>query len=359
MGRRRTFRLLCPFVIGPVVIATAGALLLAPGPAGADPDPAPAIPPNPPVADVRAQVEDLYRQAEQASERHNAADERATAAQAHLQEIHAQLEARRGQLTALRGVVGKVAASTYRSGAVDPTMLLVFSERPEDFLRQASALATVSARQNMALDRLTETQRQQDMDRAEARAQAAVLADARDELGRERMVMEQRLADAEALLGNLAAEELARLEAADRSAAERALAQAWARRAASAASRSPSGDTLAIGPTRAVEAAFNQLGKPYVWGATGPGAFDCSGLTGYVWRASGVGLPRTSGAQHAAGRKISRPDLQPGDLVYYYSPISHVGIYIGGGQIIHAPRPGRPVMVAPVDSMPLVGATRP
>ena len=359
MGRRRLFRLLCPVGIGPVLIATAGALLLAPGPAAAEPDPAPAISPTPTVADVRAQVEDLYRQAEQASERHNAADERAAAAQARLEEIQAQLEARRGQLTALRGVVGKVAASTYRSGAVEPAMMLVFSERPEDFLRHASALATVSARQNTALHRLTETQRQQDMDRVEARAQAALLADSRDELESARTVMDRRLADAEALLGNLAAEELARLEEADRAAAELALAQAWARRAAAAMSRSRSDNTLAIGPTRAVEAAFNQLGKPYIWGATGPGAFDCSGLTGYVWRASGVGLPRTSGAQYAAGRKISRPDLQPGDLVYYYAPISHVGIYIGGGQIIHAPRPGRPVMVAPVDSMPFVGATRP
>ena len=359
MGRRRPLRLPCPCFIGPVVIATATALLLAPASAAADPDPAPAKTHNPTVADVRAQVEDLYRQAEQANERHNAADERAKAAQARLQEMQAQLEARRGQLTALRGVVGKVAASTYRTGAVDPAMLLVFAERPEDFLRQASSLAMISARQNTALRHLTETQRQQDMDRAEAQTQAALLADSRDELGRERTLMERRLTDAEALLGNLAAEELAELDAADRAAAQAALAQAWARRGAAAASGSRSADPLGKGATKAVDAAFGQLGKPYIWGATGPGAFDCSGLTGYVWRASDVSLPRTSGAQYAAGRKISRADLQPGDLVYYYSPISHVGIYIGGGQIIHAPRPGRPVMVTPVDSMPIVGATRP
>ena len=207
---------------------------------------------------------------------------RAEGAQARLREIHTQLEARRGELIALHGVAGKIAASTYRYGAVDPAMLLVFSERPEDFLRQAAALATVSERQNAAMRRLEESQRQQDTDHAEAREQAALLAQSRDELGRERTAMEQRLADAEALLGELAAGELARLDAADRAAGELALAQAWVRRASAAASRSRSGEPLAIGPTRAVDAAFGQLGKPYVWGATGPDAFDCSGLTGYV-----------------------------------------------------------------------------
>ena len=363
MGRPRLSRLLRLFIVTvlvtllALVVTTAGALVA--GPAAANPAPAPTLVPAPTTAEVRAQVDDLYRQAEQASERHNEAQVGAEAAQDRLRQIQAQIEARRGELTARQSVVGKIAASTYRSGAVDPAMLLVFSDHPEDFLRQAATLATVSERQSAAMRRLAETQRRQDMDRARVREQAALLTQSRDELGRERTAMEQRLAEAEALLGELAAGELARLDAADRAAGELALAEAWARRAAAAASRSRSGDPLAIGPIRAVDAAFGQLGKPYVWGATGPGAFDCSGLTGYVWRASGVGLPRTSGAQYAAGRRISRADLQPGDLVYYYSPISHVGIYIGGGQIIHAPRPGRPVMVAPVDSMPFVGATRP
>ncbi len=217
MGRRRPFGLSCPGVIGRGVLAMAGGLLLAPGPAAAAPDPA--TTPTDKIADVRAQVEVLHRQAEQASERHNAADERAGAAQARLREMQARLEGRRGQLETLRGVIGKVAASTYRSGAVDPAMLLVFSERPEDFLRQASALATVSARQRTALCRLTRIQRRQNLDRAEAGRQATLLAESRDELSRERTVIEQRLAEAEDLLGNLAAQELAELNAADRAAA--------------------------------------------------------------------------------------------------------------------------------------------
>ena len=109
----------------------------------------------------------------------------------------------------------------------------------------------------------------------------------------------------------------------------------------------------------AVKTAFAQLGDPYAWGAAGPDAFDCSGLTMYSWAAAGVSLPHSSSAQYSAVRHVSVSDLQPGDLVFYYSPISHVGIYIGGGRIIDAPYPGLNVHITGLHSMPLVGAGRP
>lgn len=109
---------------------------------------------------------------------------------------------------------------------------------------------------------------------------------------------------------------------------------------------------------QAISFARAQLGKPYVWGATGPSAYDCSGLTQAAWRAAGVSLPRTTYTQINAGPRVSRSQLAPGDLVFFYSGISHVGLYIGGGQMIHAPRPGAPVRIAPIDEMPFAGATR-
>ncbi|MBO1417483.1 C40 family peptidase, partial [Streptomyces sp. FH025] len=111
----------------------------------------------------------------------------------------------------------------------------------------------------------------------------------------------------------------------------------------------------------AVKFAYAQLGKPYVWGATGPGSFDCSGLTGAAWKAAGVSLPRVSQDQWNAGQRISRADLQPGDLVFFYSDLHHVGIYIGDGKMIHAPRTGKNVEILPIDSMdgPFMGGTRP
>jgi cell wall-associated NlpC family hydrolase len=97
---------------------------------------------------------------------------------------------------------------------------------------------------------------------------------------------------------------------------------------------------------RAVEEAHRHVGKPYRYGATGPDSFDCSGLTGYVWRAAGVQLPRTSRDQYAATQRISRSDLQPGDLIFYHQPVSHVAIYIGDGRIIEAPNSSSRVRIS-------------
>ena len=107
-----------------------------------------------------------------------------------------------------------------------------------------------------------------------------------------------------------------------------------------------------------LDAALGKIGSPYSWGANGPDSFDCSGFTSYAFKAAGVSLPRVSRAQAGAGKRVSRSDLKPGDLVFYYSPISHVAIYVGNGKIIHSPRPGKTVSYAPVDQMPFNTAAR-
>jgi cell wall-associated NlpC family hydrolase len=109
----------------------------------------------------------------------------------------------------------------------------------------------------------------------------------------------------------------------------------------------------------AVQYALAQVGDAYVYGAAGPSAFDCSGLTMMAWAQAGVGLPHSSSAQFGSGPHVSSSALQPGDLVFYYSPISHVAIYIGNGLIVHAAYPGAGVRVAGVFSMPYSGAVRP
>lgn len=110
---------------------------------------------------------------------------------------------------------------------------------------------------------------------------------------------------------------------------------------------------------RAVAFARRQLGDRYRWGATGPNSWDCSGLTQGAWRSVGVSLPHNARQQLARGKRISRSQLRPGDLVYFYSGIRHVGIYVGGGRIIHASRPGKPVGYSKISYMPYKGATRP
>ena len=109
----------------------------------------------------------------------------------------------------------------------------------------------------------------------------------------------------------------------------------------------------------AVAAAESVLGRPYVWGASGPSSFDCSGLTMWAWTHAGVGLSHSSSAQYGSGAQVSQSALQPGDLLFFYSPISHVGMYIGGGQMIHAPHTGDVVRIATPMWSDFVGAVRP
>jgi cell wall-associated NlpC family hydrolase len=120
---------------------------------------------------------------------------------------------------------------------------------------------------------------------------------------------------------------------------------------------------VAVGPAsgsaqKAVQTALAQIGDPYVWAASGPDAFDCSGLTSYAWAAAGVSIPHSSAQQYNYGTHISRSEVRAGDLVFFYSPISHVGIAINNTQMVHASTYGVPVKVADIDSSPFVGATR-
>lgn len=110
---------------------------------------------------------------------------------------------------------------------------------------------------------------------------------------------------------------------------------------------------------KALAFAKNQIGDSYAYGASGPNSWDCSGLTGGAWKSVGVKLPRTSQSQYNVGKKVSKSNLRKGDLVFFYSGISHVGIYAGNGKVVHASRPGKPVETIKMSYMPYMGARRP
>ncbi len=109
----------------------------------------------------------------------------------------------------------------------------------------------------------------------------------------------------------------------------------------------------------AIRTACAQVGDPYVWGATGPNSFDCSGLTQFAYRAAGISLTHFTGAQWNEGRAIPRSEARPGDLVFFFSDLHHVGLYLGNDQMVHAPRAGKPVQVASINHMPVAGFRRP
>ncbi|SET23054.1 C40 family peptidase [Geodermatophilus poikilotrophus] len=137
---------------------------------------------------------------------------------------------------------------------------------------------------------------------------------------------------------------------------------------ASAAVGGAAGPVLAAAPApaaasssaaqKAVDTALAQRGDMYLYGATGPDRFDCSGLTSFAYKAAGVSIPRTSKAQSTFGTPVSKANLKPGDLVFFYSPVSHVGMYIGNGQMVHSSSAGKPVSVVNVDSMPSYAGAR-
>ncbi|MET7668718.1 NlpC/P60 family protein [Micromonospora luteifusca] len=109
----------------------------------------------------------------------------------------------------------------------------------------------------------------------------------------------------------------------------------------------------------AIRTACGKVGKPYVWGATGPNSFDCSGLTQYAYKAAGISLTHHTGDQWNEGKAVSRADARPGDLVFFFSGLSHVGLYLGNNQMVHAPRAGKPVQVSSITTMPIAGFRRP
>ncbi|MEV0261696.1 NlpC/P60 family protein [Streptomyces sp. NPDC050617] len=321
--------------------------------------------PRPTPAQVKTEVDRYYQEAEAAAERYNGAKEKARAAEDALDELRDEAARKTEGLNAARNALGSYATAQYRDGGLSPEIRLALSASPDQYLDRAARAEHMAGRQAAAVERVERELRGVRQVRTTADSQLARLKDSQAELGVHKRSAEGKLDAAKRLLGELTAAQRADVQndgtsvsdggndgapGTDRGTAVRAADRSAARGSAQA----PTGRAA-----RAVSYAYAALGKPYVWGATGPSAYDCSGLTQAAWQAAGVSLPRTTYTQINAGSRVSRSQLAPGDLLFFYSGVSHVGIYVGDGKMIHAPRPGAPVRVAPIDQMPFAGATRP
>ncbi|MEU5659878.1 C40 family peptidase [Streptomyces sp. NPDC047737] len=300
-------------------------------------------------AQVKSKVDRLYHEAEAATEKYNGAKETTARSEKSLDALRDEAARRTDRLNAARDLLGSYATAQYRSAGIDPAVRLALSSDPDEYLERASFEDRAGDRQAGAVNGV----RRQIGDLAQLRARAEdeleVLASRRAELKKQKDAVRTKLADARKLLATLTAAQRADYER-----------SADAGHGGSADRSTPRGSVAAPNAraAQAVDFAYGALGKPYVWGATGPSSYDCSGLTQAAWRAAGVSLPRTTYTQINAGQRVSRSELAPGDLVFFYSGVTHVGLYIGGGQMIHAPRPGAPVRIAPISEMPFAGATR-
>ncbi|MFD7640810.1 NlpC/P60 family protein [Kitasatospora sp. NPDC059795] len=297
---------------------------------------------------VKAKVDNLYEDAEAATEQYNKMDEQAGQLQDQARKLQERLADQQGKILQLQDTLGALAAEQYRSGGIDPSVQLMLSSSPDDYLRQAGLQDLAGGQQAEALRSALRLQQSIDQQRTETAAKLAELEQTRAAVSAKKTEVKAKLAEATNVLNGLKAADRARVLADNEPAASRS------------SSRPQPYTGPATGQVKAIlDFAYAQLGKPYGWGATGPNSFDCSGLTQAAFRAGGVGLPRVSQDQWNAGKRIAKSDIQPGDLLFYYNDLHHVGIYIGNGKLLHAPRTGKNIEIVPIDVMPYMGAVRP
>ncbi|MEV7883317.1 NlpC/P60 family protein [Streptomyces sp. NPDC002817] len=322
---------------------------------------APSTDDKPSIEEVEKKVDDLYRQAESATEKYNSAKEKTSKQRKEVDTLLDDVAQRTQKLNEAREELGTFAAAQYRTGASAPdTATFLLADSPQDYFDQTQLMGRMTSRQKDAVDDYVTEQSATMKKRQEATDSLETLSDSQSDLKTAKATVQRKLSDARELLSQLTAEEKARLaaiekkkqEEAARKAAELAKQQAAEQKAAeeaaaaeesassSSSSSEASDSSYATKAEKALAFARSQVGKPYVWGATGPDSYDCSGLTQAAWNAAGITLPRTTYDQVNAGTTVTLANARPGDLVFFYDDVTHVGIYIGNGKMIHAPKPG-------------------
>jgi cell wall-associated NlpC family hydrolase len=321
-----------------VVLAVAGAVgvLLTAAPATA----APAT-----SAEAAELVAARGHELEVVTEQFNEARETLAAQQAAARDAGVRLEQATAALGTAQQQVRGLARSAWTGEGLGSFQALMTSDSADDFVDRMSTLQLVAGHQNGILEaaagaNVAAAQAQAAAQDAAVRAQATY-----DEVAGQQAALQKQVAEYQAVYDRLTAEE--KRAAAAASHPDRVSRSAQREPAAASGPVVASSDAAQT----AVDVAMAQRGKPYVWAASGPDAFDCSGLTAYAYKAAGISLPHSSALQSGIGQAVSRAQLQPGDLVFFYSPVSHVGIYIGNGQMVHAPTSGDVVKVAGIDSM--------
>ncbi|WP_091110560.1 C40 family peptidase [Nocardioides psychrotolerans] len=298
---------------------------------------------EPEISDVQARVDRLYHEAEQASERYNDAKIELDALQRDLDSLRADQERQDAELGDVREQVQDSLLRQFEGQGISAVGEVFVSDDPSAFLSQLSTMSTYDNYQDALLDDYATEVKALDIRQSATNTRLGQVSASEEKLAAEKATIDDNLAEAEGLLEDLKEEERAAILSRSSSAAPADVPDVPASGRAAAA----------------VAYAMAQVGDSYVYGAAGPSAFDCSGLTMMAWAAAGVALPHSSSMQYSSGAAVAASDLQPGDLVFYYSPISHVGMYIGNGMIVDAANPGTGVRIAELYSMPYVGAVRP
>ncbi len=305
-----------------------------------------------------AQLKAFNEQFEKVTEQYNDARILLTKRTAQAKAASAKATAAAEKVSTYQGRIKQLVTSESRSDPFGTFGAMLSSDSPGDFVSQASIIDVVSSRRAAVLAEASSASAAATKAAADAKAAQAAAAKLTHDLSVKRTQLSKQAAQSQAMFDRLSASERQTFLNSQAAPAPVDRASRSETRAAPPAA-APVNVPASGGAATAVAAARSKLGSPYVWAASGPSSFDCSGLTMWAWAQAGVSLPHSSSQQYGSGSKVSASSLQPGDLVFYGSPIHHVAIYVGGGQVIHAPQTGDVVRYASVDMMPIVGAVRP
>ncbi|MEU6933740.1 NlpC/P60 family protein [Streptomyces sp. NPDC046385] len=315
------------------------------------------LPPGQPkktLEEVRKEIDGLYRQAAAATDAYNLAEEKADEQSDEIVKLARMIVAGNEKIDDLKARAGAAARAQYRNGGLPDGAQFVLTDDPQMFLDTAGRLKEGQKATRDLLGEMTRTQGELTTYAKDASVNWTKLEANRIKQAKAKKEINDKIAAAKKLESSLAAEERARLLRLEEQEQYRAQT-AWV---GTGVLKGLSDSTTPEGK-RAVQFATAQIGKPYVWGAEGPRSYDCSGLTQSAWASAGRPIPRTSQEQWRLLPHVEIEDMRPGDLIVYFKDASHIGMYVGNGAIVHAPRPGRNVTIAGAGSMEILGVVRP
>lgn len=302
---------------------------------------------------VQARVSQLQEEAAAAAEGAQEAKVKLASLNRTLVGIQAKAAVQSQGVTALSKTLSAIAIQQYKTGGLSQSLELLFSSDPALYLSAAGSLEAITRKKSVELRKFQVAKQKLTATSLTVNDKLALVKAAQKKLATQSAQANAKLAEAEALLASLKKADRERL-------ALLALQQEDADQASSlAAAKLAAGVSGRAG--KALQFAFKQIGKKYVFGAAGMTYWDCSGLTMRAFQNAGVSLPHSARAQYGYGKSVTRANLAPGDLIFFGRPISHVGIYVGGGKMVHAPRPGSRVKVASAYDLgrkPYIGARR-
>lgn len=291
------------------------------------------------LAQVQAQVIQLEEEATSAAEGAQEAKVKLASLTRSLAGIQAQAAIQGKTVDAISKTLGVIAVNQYKSGTLSESLELLFSSDPTLYLSSAGSLDAITRQKGIQLRKFQSAEQQLNATSLTVSDRLAQVKALQKRLAERSAVAQKKLAQAESLLAKLKKEDRERLAklAQDQEDADQASSLAAAKNLAGVSGRAGA----------ALKFALKQIGDRYVFGADGMVYWDCSGLTMRAYQAAGVSLPHSSAAQSRMGKRIPFNQKKPGDLLFFGRPVSHVGIYLGGGKMVHAPRSGSRVKIAP------------